>query len=250
MRMRMMLIIIVAMIGFSVSQTKAEDFPVTISVRGYSGYIAAPIGDLLYDRGVVQTDLFVELGKGFYFDLWHSVGADGTGWSSGFDDEIDYTLGWAGEFKGIDLDFSMAYFDCVDLFKMPGGDFIYPYVDLSKDLDDRDDHCLRPYVRFAFPYSAKGNEFGHGFHTNLGIKHSWQQDEKLNVAHKANLLFDDGTWGYSKGIIGGYELVLTWQISESMAIELTPVSIISPFISMSDHRKTEAVCGIGIIYRK
>lgn len=231
------------------ADSSSEDISFTLSSKVYSQYLIADTGHIGHDKPVIQTDLFISLPKGFYFDLWHSAGLDGTGLSSDYGDEIDYTVGWNGKLGEINLDLGVSYFDLVDLFKLPHGDLIRPYLELNKGFDITESHRLTPYVYLGFPYSAKGDEFGHGFFVRSGIKHAWQITPELTLNQKTNLFFDNGACGFDSGILGEYRCDIGWQISKSTTIDLISLKFVTPFTSLSDSRETEIVYGVGITHR-
>lgn len=242
-------VLLVGVAGTVFADDSAGNLSFKVSSKVYSRYLNAGAGNILHDKPVIQTDLFVSLPKGFYFDFWHSAGLDGTGLSSDSGDEIDYTVGWSGEVKNLNLDIGAYYFDCVDIFKSPRGDFVEPYLEVNKSFDISKNQRLTPYVWFGFIYSAKEDEFGHGFYTRFGVKHAWQINPKLRFSQKANLFFDDGACGFDSGVLGEYRCDLSWQISKSTTLDLISVKAITPFTSLSDSRKTEIVYGAGITRR-
>lgn len=157
-------------------------------------------------------------------------------------------MGWREKLEEINLDIGIAYIDCIDLFESPRGDLILPYLEINKEFDVSEKHRLTPYMGFEFPFSAKGNEFGHGFFARFGVKHAWQINPKLVFNQKINLFFDDGALDDS-GILGQYRCDLNWQISKSTTIDLISIKAIDPLTSLSDGRKTEMVYGTGMTYR-
>jgi len=244
-----LVVLLFGMTGNAFGTNGKQDISVTVSSKVYSKYLGSHTGSICDDDPSLQNDLFVSLPKGFYLEIWHSVGLDGTGLSSDYGDELDYIIGWKGEVKEINLDLGAVYIDCVDLFKSPQGDLIIPYLEVNKEFDISENHRLTPYVCFEFPYSAKGDEFGHGLWTYFGTKHAWQITPKFAFSQKVNLFFDDGACGNDSGLLGQYRCDLSWQISKSTTIDLISIKAITPFTSLSDNRKTEIVYGAGITYR-
>jgi hypothetical protein len=85
----------------------------------------------LFDGPVFQTDLYLTLPHGLYADLWWSTNFD-THFSENFADELDYTFGWAAEFKGLTLDASITYYDLVGLFSTKGGDALQLALEVAE----------------------------------------------------------------------------------------------------------------------
>ncbi len=241
-------VLLVAMVATGAEAEK--DLSLTISSKVYSKYLGSTTGSICHEDPVLQTDLFFTLPHGLYFDIWHSSGLDGTGLSSDGGDEIDFTVGWTGEIEklqNIKLDLGISYFDCYDLFKMPSGDFILPYLNVSKEFPVLKDHCLEPFVFFQFPYSAKGNEYGNGFIVRSGMFHHWNITDSLAICQRVNLTFDDGAWGNDSGLLGEYRFDASWKITDRITLDVISVKVARPFSNFSDGRDgTEAVYGAGI----
>lgn len=244
-----MVVLLIGVTGVVFAGNEGQDISVTISSKIYSKYLGSYTGKVCDDDPSLQNDLFITLPKGFYLEIWNSIGLDGTGLSSDYGDELDYLVGWSGKSEEINLDIGIAYIDCIDLFESPRGDLILPYLEINKEFDVSEKHRLTPYIGFEFPFSAKGNEFGHGFFARFGVKHAWQISPKLVFNQKINLFFDDGALGGDSGILGQYRCDLSWQISKSTTIDLISIKAIDPITSLSDGRKTEMVYGTGIAYR-
>jgi len=244
-----LVVLVIGMAGVVFAEEAKKDISVTLSSKVYSEYLSSNSGGICHDGPVIQTDMFISLPRGFYFDVWHSAGLNGTDLSSDYGDEIDYTIGWSGKVKGIGLDLGVAYFDLIDLFEAPHGDLIMPYLEFNKGFDISKNHRLTPFVCFKFPYSAKGDELGHGFRTYLGTKHAWQINPKLSFNQKINLLFDDGACGNDSGVLGQYQGGISWQASKQLTLDLISVKAVTPLTSLSDSRETKIVYGAGITYR-
>jgi len=243
-----LVVLLIGVTGVVFADDSYEEISVTFSSRIYSKYLGSYTGRVCDDDPSLQNDLFITLPKGFYLEIWNSIGLDGTGLSSDYGDELDYLVGWSGKLEEINLNIGIAYIDCIDLFESPRGDLILPYLEINKEFDVSEKHCLTPYLGFEFPFSAKGNEFGHGFYTRVGLKHDWQISPKLVFNQKINLFFDDGALGDS-GILGQYCCDLSWQISKPTTIDLISIKAIDPLTSLSDGRKAEMVYGTGMTYR-
>lgn len=226
----------------------AEEPSFALSTKFWSQYLDNN-GAVIHDKPVFQSDLLISLPLGFYFDFWHSMGLDGTGLSTDLGDEIDYTLGWNGNLKGIGFDLGFSYLDFIDLFKMPKGDVLRPYAEINKEFKITEKNIITPYVRWdgSFPAGANSPKGGQWF--SAGLKHIWQINEIAALQQKLFTLYDTGALGFEKAIIGQYHIGLGWSVAKSVTLELPNFKISTPFTSVNDGRKSEFVIGAGLSFR-
>ena len=99
----LILLSVVIIFGVMVSPAIADnEISVSFSSKLWPRYLGAD-GTIYHDEPVLQSDIFISLPKGFYFDIWHSVGLDDTDLSSNFGDEgPNFTLGWSGNWKNLE----------------------------------------------------------------------------------------------------------------------------------------------------
>ncbi len=205
----------------------------------------------IYDDPVIQRDVFVELGRGFYVDLWWSTGLDEPNLNLGNDDEVDWTTGWKGEVGGnCKLDIGIAYFDLTKIFSIEEGDVIQPFAELGRkyELDSR--HSFTPYIRaVGLVPIGWDKDARSGAHIFLGLKHDWQPCELLGVSQKFAVMYDTGTLVSSdRGFLGNYDLGLNWKVSKRATVNLPSFKLISPISDLDDGRKTQHVVGGGITF--
>lgn len=223
-----------------------DDFSVSISSKVWSKYLGAT-GSIVHNKPVLQTDIFVSLPKGFYFDIWHSMGLDDKKLSSNFGDEMDLTLGWTGSIgKKFYLDVGIAYYDCYPLLRGKNYDAFAPYVEVGKSIElgrFLGTHTLVPFGRLEL--NLPTGDVDSGTYSYAGLKHVWKISEKLSVKQKADFLYDSGSFGATSGLIGRYESGLSWQIFKKMSVEPINIKTRTPITSIPGH-KTEVVIGTGI----
>ncbi len=203
-----------------------------------------------YNKPVVQTDLFIPLIKGFYLDLWWSSGFN-KNLNGGFDDEIDYTVGWSGEVKNLNLDLGVAYYNLFNLGRV-AGDILQPYFEFGKSFRIKEQHLLTPYFRteIYFPVEWKGVDAKRGALIFGGVKYEWQALEYLTVSQKLAMVYDTGTFIASdRGFLGDYNLALSWKVTEKMSIDLPTFRAIVPLSNLNDGRETKTVFGTGITFK-
>lgn len=226
------------------AETEEENkLNLSLSTKIWSEYLFTN-GAIFHDEPVVQTDLFVELPHGFYFDLWWSVGLDGTDASSDFGDEIDYTVGWAGNFGKLDVDLGIAYFDLFELFDAGGdGDVLQPYIELGKTLKLGEKHKLTLNTAFQWQQPLK-NSMSSGGYLIGGVSDLWQISPTVSINSEVSVLYDTGAYNYDNGLVGFVNFETSWQITRSFSVQLPSIKVAEP-ISTSDERKTQVAFGLG-----
>lgn len=220
----------------------------TVSVTVMDKYVVNK-GITLHDGPVLQIDAFFGLRLGFYFDLWASKSLDRLSINDSFGNEIDLTLGWAGNVRGFGVDAGIAYFDLIELFSLNGGDVVQPFIELNKTFIPADAHTLTPYVRveIMLPVGWEGNPSS-GAHIFAGVKHNWKVLDRLALNQKAAVMYDTGTFaGFSSGILGSYDLGLSVALTESVSVGPT-FKVVFPVSDLDDGRKTEYAFG-GVVYK-
>lgn len=241
-RIIIMTLAILMISGVIFSEANAEDISFTLSTKVWSKYLGSS-GAVVHDKPALQTDLFVALPKSFYFDIWHSMGLDGTSLSSDLGDEIDYTLGWNGKVKTFSLDAGISYFDIIDLFHS-NSDAIQPYAEINRSFNFSKNHSFSPYARVEtlFPF----NNPGKGLYAYSGIKYAWRLTPAITINQNAGLIYDSGVFGLENGFAGRHNLSFIWSPSKSINFELLNTKITIPISSFSD-RKNEIAFGAGLM---
>ena len=246
--MKKMLVVIfsVMFLGMAFSPAIASDeISVTFSSKMWSKSLG-PDGVIYHNEPVLQSDIFISLPKGFYFDIWHSAGLDDTDLSSNFGDELDFTLGWSGSWKEFGVDVGVIYIDGLPTFNMKQGDSLMPYVELNKEFDFADEHLFTPFVRLEllFPLNDENNVgdiFG-------GFKHSWQLSDRFSIGQKAYLLYDNVVGNSNSTLVGGYGVDLNWDIHEKITFSPLMFKATMPLGSVNGGRKSEVVVGSGLTF--
>lgn len=233
--MKKMIIAVVVLVVMMAAAASAE-VSGSVSTKMLTEYVS-PVGFVFYDKPVQQSELFVALPAGFYADLWVSMPLDGR---NNFGKEVDYTLGWSGEFAGTGLwlNAGVSYYDCINLFTSKG-DVINPYAKLSKTVVIDEKQSITPFVKIELPFAVH-NDFQIGSRAYLGASHSWK------VAERAVFLTDvyvvrDG----SKGFVGSLTETVSWKIAEKITAGAS-LTVLQPISSFSDGRKTQVVPAIGL----
>jgi len=243
-----MMPVLITVLGPGIKRARAkDDSPFMLSTEISSQYMGDN-GAVFHNQPVLQTELSIAFPKfeGGYFKLRQSMGLDGTGLSSDYGDELDYTLGWTGKKRGIDLDVGVAYLDLWDLLKGPKGDMLLVYLELSKELKFQ--IPLTVYVKIEDFLSPTGDRSWQGVWYRVGINQYVNIiDDSVFFEHDLYLLADDGAFEAESGIVCGYQSRLGWNISNDLTVDIS-AKMVFPLSSFDD-RKFEVVPALGATYR-
>lgn len=249
--MRTFVLLMAAIMAFTTTATYSEDIPVddpAFSVEVSANYWSKYIFDgVVYSEDpVIQTDLFIGLPRGFYLDVWWSVGLDDSSLSSNFADELDYTIGWSGEIRdNLVIDTCVTYFDFVEI-----GTYSEEMVQVSAELSsdfELGEHTLTPFIEYEHIFTVNWSEEG-GPQVNLGLRHSWSPVDKFDVSQQMQIIYDSGVTGFDAGFIGEYIAALNWQATEKMSVTIIQFQVSGPLESLSDSREGEVAIGCGLGY--
>lgn len=235
-------VLVVMLAGNAVAEQK-DKLNLSLSTKVWSKYLYTNSA-IFHDEPVIQTDLLIGLPKGFYLDLWWSVGLDGTDMSSDFGDEVDYTIGWAGSVGKFDIDLGIAYFDLFELLDTGGdGDVLQPYIKLSKTLKLKKKHKLTPYAAFQWQQPLKSSMSNGGYLIG-GVSDLFQISPRVSVSSEVGMLYDTGAYNYDNGLVGFANFEASWQLTEKFSMQLPSIIVTKP-ISTSDERTTQVAFGLG-----
>lgn len=198
-------------------------------------------GSVLLSKPAVQSELIISIGKGFYGYVWNSIGI-----GDSKVDEINFGLGWEGEFAGFKIDSGVLYVDLVGLGKFEKTDLWEPYVKVSKafSLDEAEKNTLIPYVLTEYFITNGTKEFNGGLYLHGGIEYVWNGKDVL-LKQKLDVLYDDGVFGFEKSVVGSYEGRVDVAIAKCFGI-YGGVRLVTPITHVSDGRKFEAIPTGGI----
>lgn len=264
--LRIVLTIIVCIIGtffFTLNPAVAQDGPaapskdawmdgfrknpsVTIHSTIRSGYILDH-GPVLSEDPVIQSGLYVMWGNGVFFDAWHSTGLT-SGFNTGFDDEIDLTIGLAGKIEeNFQFEIGFSYFNLYPLDDWGGENFLRPYGDLSRPFKVAESHTLSPYIRGEGYWATDGSVKAE-YIISGGLRHRWDVGDHWTVSQRLSLVHDSGFLGLNRGLTGNYEVGLDWHITNNITFKPIGFKVTTPLNSPGDGRGTEWVIGTGIFF--
>lgn len=247
MRKLMVGALVLVVMGFLGLPARAGESSFTLYTDIWSKYLVNK-GVLAHDKPVLQTGLTYAAGKGFFLDLWHSAGLDGTSLSSDFGDETDYTIWWSGKAGNLSMDFGLAYFDLFPLFSGKN-DILQPFGEAGKSLRVSQNHTLTPYLRFEAGIPMKNGTPRRGAHVYLGTKHAWGARSFLGINQRFWFLYDTGAYGFDNGVLYGYRFDIRWAVTKSLTFNAPEIKFTGPLSGVHDRRKHEGIIGVGLALR-
>jgi len=180
----------------------------------FSKYVCS--GVLLHDYAVIQPAIGIVYNPlGIYAEAWGSYSPKG-GWNSDAGDEIDYTIGWAPEYKGFKFDIGYAYFNLVSL-KNTTGDLHDFYIGISAPAV----YGIAPSVNFDFnlPQNQHMLEGGVIYAFNLEVEPKIA-GQPINI--KGTAVGHDGACGAKPETISSLNLRLATKFAILKNLEVTP----------------------------
>ena len=231
--------------GLTISAHSAEEverpISVTLSSQVLNKYFDIN-GATWADVTVVQTDLTLSHNSsGVYIDIWHSTGADGTGWDDGAEDEVDWSLGWSGDVGQLNIDGGVVYYDLVGLFNGTAGDVVAPYLNLAHDFT----MCDVPLTAIAGVRRniPTDNSFDGGCYYTNGVQNSTTV-YSVDISQESRVTYDDGAFNMESGYVWQHEVTVTKEVCDHVAVFL--FGEVSVPLTRFDDRQSELVGGLGI----
>jgi hypothetical protein len=221
----------------------AKDF----SVNLYSGVYSKLLMDngvVFHDGPVMQNELLISLTKGFYLDLWHSMGMNGSGLSSGLDDRLAYTVGWRNGVGKYSFDAGVTYIDMVGLLEIPDRDILLPYLEVNRVVTTKSgNQIFSPYCKIQPGFPANGSYPAKGFYIGAGLRHSYQIGKKFYLKEELALIRDSGAFGFRSGALFKYDARVNRRLFGPFSLDLPMLKFTAPFSGMND-RKIENSIGV------
>ena len=221
---KLILIVIVVLVASTANlfaQEKEKESSYRPHVLFSTTWLAKYIGRngvIFHDEDVMNSSLAVTLPKGFYLNLFHSVGFDDSNLNSNFADEIDYTLGWSGEVKTVHVNAGISYFD---VFKIGSskGDIIQPYLYLSKTWKFGQ-NSITPIIQLDTFLPVKSKVLKEGLLIKAGISYSYPIFKQLSINLSMNIRYDNGAIAFQKAWLLQNSANLKWSINKWSSVEV------------------------------
>jgi len=221
-----------------------EDFTVKAQTIVRSQYVGFDDGLVFYPHAVLQGNVTLGHSSGFFLDLWYSSGFNSE-WSTDFDDELDYTAGWAGKAGNLDLLVSVAYYDDFQVGSGPYNDVIKGNFRLGFPQTKLGSFTVTPFASygiFLIPDSSTpfdgGNVFALGFDSEIKIT------DRLSIASSTQLAWDDGVFGVKSGAFVKHASTVNFAFTPHLTWNALEATVYIPFGGRG--LQAEAVWGTGL----
>ena len=209
-------------------------------------------GITVYEGPVIQTNLTIDLPKGFYLGLFGSKSADSSDFTGNFGNEVDYTVGWSGIVRNLRLDFGVSYLDLAKVFSTKGGDAVQMYGEVGRDIILNGHNTLTLYMRTEMHIPVgkwQGNAHA-GAYVFMGVKNQWRVHKYMALNQKLAVMYDTGTFVASdRGFLGHYDLDVSWNLTKALSMSLPTFKLIFPISSLNDGRGVEHMVGGGLNFK-
>jgi hypothetical protein len=224
-------------------------FEISLESMVWSRYLDSQ-GSVWSKRPISISDITISLRKtplrGLYFNCEVYTALDKTAFAGqNFSNEIDLTLGFAREIKGIQVDFGVSYFDIIPLINTAGNVWA-PYVQIGKEFKLGKKHSITPYVQLDGRIPRQNHVPQNGIFAVWGIKHSWQITESLSLKQKVNFLYDSGAFGLNEALLFQYRVETRYEIHKPFFVKPLAIYFSTPLTKVNDGRKPDAIFGAGL----
>lgn len=251
---KLSVLVMVLTIIFSTFTTKAvageKTWSVSLSTDFVSQYIGFENGGVFYDKPMFQTDLSVSHKSGFHADIWWGTGFNNNLIGSGFDDEVDYNIGFANTVPftngKIQFDIGVGYWDLYNVFTSTRNDILHPFVEITYPLEISKGLKLVPFAKFQGYTLPFKTDFEEGTATSAGSKYRFDLSRRFAITGITSFGYDDGGFGFQRGVIWKDYVNLEWAISSHLTWKVVEFQFYVP-IGVND-RDPQQVYGTGVVW--
>jgi len=215
-------------------------------------YIGLRVSRVFYEDSMLWTDLYLNLPKGFFVDLWWSADLQDSDLSSTGGDELDTTLGWQNKLFGLDAMVSVSQYTCLPSKGFWGEGHAWSQdLILSKTFKVSERHTVTP--AFWIGYLSFNDDFMKGALYMLpNVKHIWEEPfgiKRLTFSHTAMLAWDDGFVNNSSdGIFLRWMPGLNWKLSDNLTLTAPGAIVVEPLTDPHDGRGDELSLNFSLAY--
>jgi len=224
----------------------------SLSFTWQQQYIGLRVSSIFYDDSMLWTDLYLNLPKNFFVDLWWSADLQDSDLSSTGGDEFDTVIGWRTKLFGLDAVISVSNFTV-----LPEGGFCgdghawSPDLILSKTIKVNEKHTVTP--AFWMGYLSFYDDFEKGaLYTLPNIRHDWEEPlgiQKLTFSHTVMFAWDDGFVNNSSdGLFLRWTPAFNWQLSDCLTLTAPGAIIVEPLTDPHDGRGDEFSLNFSLAY--
>lgn len=225
-----------------------DDFTYEFSTRWLDKYVT-PDGLNIHDEPVIQSSFTISHKSGWYFNLWHSgeAGSHFLDKENDYATETDYGVGKVFQAWGLDVDFSVTYWDLEEQFAGGGLDLFFTRLNLGKTFEIKQGQVLTPYFQVS-NYLLTSSIDGDGWDFRAGFYHDIDLDKNLKVSSEIAVIYNDGYLLGDHGFLEKVGTNLSWKLGKNMTLILPSATLYFSFQDFKD-RETELILGGGISYK-
>ncbi len=232
------LLVVLSMLGLS--NPAHAPAQMTLSTKAKPQYLGAN-GAIFFDGQVQHSELFAKVGRGFYFDVWHSISFER---GSNFGKEVDFQIGKTGKIGPLNFDASAMY------LLIQGGNVASMTQRISYDHPGESSVKLSPFVQVSeyWPTGGEGHGPASGVLTSFGAVLSAKLTDRLSLSKRSSLVLDNGAFGFNPAQLFRSYAQLNISLSENLTV--APGVLFSvPLSKTGDSRKREIVLELGLSRR-
>ncbi len=220
----------------------------------------SPDGFSIHDDWVIQTGITARHVSGWYGKFWHSGSADNHFFDMensaelGFATETNYIIGKAFQAGGLDVNFSVAFWDLGPQLKYSGEDSIdlfFTNANFSKAFEINPRQTMTPFFNVS-NYTLLNSSKGNGWDFRAGVLQNINVYEGLDWSLGGDCGYDDGYIFGSPGFNGKVNTSLSWKLPLCFGKNANLVfPDVTYFFSLPDikDQKDDWVFGIGIVIK-
>lgn len=225
-----------------------------LSLKLEENYISLRPSRLVHDDWMLWTELNLELPKGFFVNIWHSVGLDDNELSSNDGDEIDITAGITRRILDFDLSLSFTFFNLYKLGDWSNNNVMSEAIKISKEFHFKN-HSIRPELWIEWVHET--DKFNDGaIELFPNITHVWNKPfsiKPLTFFHKTIIVWDDGhnfANNSSDGVFLRWCAGLQWSLTQRAVITLPGFTGLMRLSQPHDGRRNETSwsCEIKLLF--
>lgn len=220
-------IVLLILVILSSSNSFSQDITVKAKSMLRSKYIG-PDGIVFYDKPVSQSDVMISHKSGFYANIWISSGLN-TSWSTDWDDEADYTLGWNHNLGKFNLDASLSYFDNFKVFSCAYNDVLKSNITIAMKRTLNKYLSFSPFAEYTNYYIVDNKTpFGGGNMVGIGTGLEYEVTKVLFLSTVAKGIYDSGAFDVDNGMFVNIASELNLELGSTVTWKVIEAALYLP----------------------
>jgi hypothetical protein len=202
-------------------------------------------GANLYDKPVVQSEVFVSLVNGIFLDVWNSVPVCLHELGDNYATEIFTTVGWMGNIKEYTIQAGLSYEDIHHTLHFEASDYIILSSEVLREFK-KGKMSVSPFARTEVNFTRNGSSNGDVF-VKMGSRYEYSLCPLLTLKGKMMVVYDPGIAGGNVAWVGNIDMGLWWKWARAN-IEFPYIRFVQPLTRVTDGRKADIVYGAGMTF--